>query len=856
MLDSILSVLDKISVSLGSDTTIANQSEILAKLRHARKRISRAAQIQHSHNTLFTNPVFDLTPILRLITAFQNNIDQNDYLTRSKSTKPLADYPIKETAIPAIFNAVTLLVNIVIEHKKRDLKKLVGTSDIATLRADTLLARFDSTRIHKKSIDTPITTTTIRQLLNKLRIHLITNCENLPDDVMSWADSYHYSYVHYPKKQFELYKKQLDHIEIDRILQKKHYSNTPLEKVVADVHLGGSQPSCVALRTDETAQYDTKTGRCFDLNSPYKLSGEYKEVSLSENYPARLISIGISNCHNVLIKDVQGHIWMLHVSPNSIQAHNLFSGMPAKPAYDELNFDYMNEHIQLRGNLEVVVIEKNRTFFREVVFRNTLPWYTTIASFKRIEVDQYVDLNYTYSVCYATDTNELVISGAKKTNGDVKTTSLTILHIFKPSPDITATDQLMEIDNDKQINDRVLSFLTSLKTNIESSETIRDKSTLLNIITEVITQLATSNLNYQHKYELLLKLLRALQENINQYDYLNRNNAVIPLVDQPIKAEYIPYIYKAVTILIDLLIAIQKKSITQVNSSDAVNNALRRLRTTLITNHKSHPDEIDSWLHSQQYTKYPREFFSKHQRSIDLIEIDLILQKRHYSNISIEDAVRCHQNGEFNDPSIIYVSENKILQYNPATNQCYKLNSYHKADGSYKQVEHHANYPLNFVAFHILNGHTIIIKDESNRVWMLHVSKSAVTRVRNSYIEISCGPPRLAYSDLSIEYKHDDIKLSGKLDIIVIDNPNGCFNRGLLESQLPKNTAIASLKVIEADFYLKETKEYSACYSLEDDKLTIVGYQRINWEVTEKVMTVDNVFHSLRLNHSVQASLS
>lgn len=854
MSDYLLSTLEKISVSLSNDSTIKNRSKLLAQIINTREQISKAARIQSTRATLFANPAISLTPILNLITTLQINIDQNDYLQRRNATTPLADQPIKESEIPAIFKAVTLLVNIVIDQKERELQKFVGTNDIASAQSDTLLAKFNITLPNTRKTLEPVTANQIKALLNQLRVYLITNTNRLANNIITWVTINNYGFTEYPNKEFELNKQVLDHIEIDRILQKKHYSNIPIEEAVNNVHLGGSQPSYVKLQTDVTVQYNEKTGLCFQLNDNYRVDGSYYEVNYKPYYPVNFISVGISNCHTILIRDEYGHVWALHVSPASMQKHAAFTGIiGTKPAYSELSCQYDNPSIQLKGNIEIIVIEKYLTCFRESLLRECLPWNIHIASFKRIEVDAYVNLEYPYSVCYATGTNELVISGAKETNGMTERASFTIPNVFNLTPAFSASNRLPDQNDSEELDDKISTFLISLEINIRDSETIIDKSSLLSKVAEVRVRLSTSELNLKDKYELLLTILRALQENINQYDYLNRNKASIPIVDQPIKAEYIPYLYIAVTKMIDIMIDIKKRGITKVISANEINSAIVRLRGELISNEKNLPYEIESWLRSLDYDEYPRKAFNKHRKILDAIEIDLIIQKKHYSTLSTEETIRSIRTLGFSYitiklPSVIVLEVNNTLFYNPITRNCFGLNSAFNLSGNFDQVQHHEQYPLNFVAYGTTDGHVVLIKDEQNHIWMLSTSQSAVTRKIMTNLEITLGPPKHAYSDLGIKYNHDEIKLCGKLDIIVIDNPNGFFNRDMLESHLPKNTEIASLRMIEADYYIKESKAYSVSYLPETDQLTIVGYQRENWKIEDKVMKLDNVFHAPTIN--------
>lgn len=847
MSDTMFSLLEKISVSLANDSTIKNRSKLLALIVNTREQMSKVARIQHSRNTFFTSPAINLDPILNLITALQINIEQHDYLARSHSTTPLAVQPIKETAIPAIYNAVTLLVSMVIDQKERELKKLVGTSDVATLQADALLSRFDSIQNATRELDTPITTYTIDNILNALRLHLITHSDNLPIKISAWAAG-NYTYTAYPTKQFELYKILLDRVEIDRILLKKHYSNVTLQEAVESVNIDIDQPSFVTLRTDETAQYDIKTGSCFRLNSPHTFDGKIREEKLLGNYPVRLISVGISNCHTLLIKDEYGHIWMLHVSPNAIQQHTAFASfMRSKPAYADLGLEYANENIQLKGNIEVIVIEKNQTSFREALLLRNLPWRTKIVAFKRIEVDAFVDLTYKYSVCYATDTNEIVISGVGVINESPRPATVTIPHAFKTTATLSSTDKLSDEYSSDLTDADTSAFLISLKTNIEHSDTIKDKTTLISVINDVTSKLTANNLDFLGKYNLLLEILRKLQANIKQYDYLNRRNATTSLAELPIKREHIPYIYNAVTLLLDLLIRIKKSGNITIRASDGMHTAARQLRVMLATNEQTIHHDIAFWIQTFAYRDYLRMEFSEHHEALDAIEIDMIMQNIHYSNIPIERALFHPGFDDIESPSKISLERNTTILYNPATRHCFNLDI-HFRDEIYNQLKYSPAYPLQLVSSGITSGHTVLINDEENRLWMFHVTQSAVTRKEYTDLEKMIGPPRLAFSDLSGDYDNDEIKLTGKLDIIVVDNPNGCFNRELLESQLPKNTEIASLRMIEADLYFKETKTYSVSYLPESDQLTVMGYQRVDWELSEKVMKFDNLFHAPTLN--------
>lgn len=331
-----------------------------------------------------------LESIKALINLLQLNADSNDYLNRKAATTPIEFLH----EIPSIYRAITLLLNFY--HK---------------IAENMILQKFKKDGISFKNQKNEIA-----EYLSKYRIALITN-DGDKKDYEFWYGLRHYQ-IRYPEN-YAKNRAIYDRLDIDLILRKLHYSVLPLERAILLHSIKTQiQPSYITAETDNTIQYDSRTGNCallLDRNFSGDISSrnwKCTDKDLGKNrgsYPLRLISTDISNCHTVLIKDDQDRFWMLHVSPASINGtyNNAFFETIGKQAYIDLHPNYENPQLGLQpGNIDVVVIDRGG-YFNEKIFLNTLPKNVTVNSITVHSPD--VSPEHQYCVCFLPENEKLVV---------------------------------------------------------------------------------------------------------------------------------------------------------------------------------------------------------------------------------------------------------------------------------------------------------------------------------------------------------------------------------------------------------------------------------------------------------------
>ncbi|STY28337.1 Uncharacterised protein [Legionella wadsworthii] len=177
----------------------------------------------------------------------------------------------------------------------------------------------------------------------------------------------------------------------------------------------------ISVGTDQCVQYDPANSSYYQLqppNSAQEMDSPWKATKKEvEGFEPKLMSVRITNCHNVLIRDIAtNRFWLLHVSPGSIHGKNPISDFPVKNAYIDLQPQYSDKNMGIDKNtqLEVIVVDK-KGYFNEELLRKRVPG--NIVSLKvitpSIEMPEVLSPNeehqYMYHVCFNPKQNLLVV---------------------------------------------------------------------------------------------------------------------------------------------------------------------------------------------------------------------------------------------------------------------------------------------------------------------------------------------------------------------------------------------------------------------------------------------------------------
>ena len=246
------------------------------------------------------------------------------------------------------------------------------------------------------------------------RISLITGLERNLEQFNWWKDNQHY--FKYPLNLFKAQKTICDRLDVDAMISHKHFSTRPLVQAISRQDTGYQvQPGFISLGTDQAAQYNPKTELVTKLLHPYYKSGEIRvgkpvETGHSEQYPIRLLSTEISNCHTVIIHDSRNQYIMLHVSPASVTggSENMFFSIIPKSAYLDLQPKYTNPDLGLQkdSTIDIIVVD-NVGYFNLTRLKNMLPEGVTINSVQKMKPD--IRKGELYAVCFVPDENKLYI---------------------------------------------------------------------------------------------------------------------------------------------------------------------------------------------------------------------------------------------------------------------------------------------------------------------------------------------------------------------------------------------------------------------------------------------------------------
>ncbi|STX52349.1 Uncharacterised protein [Legionella busanensis] len=286
---------------------------------------------------------------------------------------------------------------------------------------------------------------------NYFRFSLISGEEQNLEQFDWWLDKTHFHA--YPKTLFNQKKETCDRFDIDAILSGKHFSVRSLKQAIIRQNSQFQlQPGFISIRTDEAVQYDPQTNITTKLLDPHfkkyeKRIGHVVEIDEEEknNYPIRLLSTGITNCHTVVIHDDRNQFLMLHVSPAAVKKMNdnpFFSSIPKK-AYLDIQSQYNDPNLGVQKNstIDVVVVD-NGGYFNKAKFVRMLPENVIINSLQIIKPE--LAQRQSYSVCFLPNENKLITSAYNH--------FIEYENIFKPidkaiTMDLSAQDQDMQIGN-------------------------------------------------------------------------------------------------------------------------------------------------------------------------------------------------------------------------------------------------------------------------------------------------------------------------------------------------------------------------------------------------------------------------
>ncbi|KTD43415.1 hypothetical protein [Legionella quateirensis] len=369
---------DLVTKYIEKQTSLPQKNILLAELEHIQ---------QCTH---------ELPLLQEFILKLYDVAEKENYLNRDNANSPIQ----KLAEYPPIYQAIKSLVDYAVQLKLNELEHIESLEQLHQFKAYLPAnLRFDS---RTKFIDA---------VQYYFRLSLITGLERNLEQFNWWRDVDHY--FKYPQKLFREQKTLCDRLDVDAMISSKHFSTRPLEQAISrhatEFQL---QPGYISLATDNAAQYNSKTETVTRLLDPYYKSGEKRvtnsvETGHSEQYPIRLLSSGITNCHTVIIHDSRKQYIMLHVSPASVHNNIFFSSTPKK-AYLDLQPKYTNPDLGVQKNSTVdIVVVDNVGCFNLTLLKKNLPEGVTINSIHKIKPD--LRKGQPYSVCFLPDENKLYI---------------------------------------------------------------------------------------------------------------------------------------------------------------------------------------------------------------------------------------------------------------------------------------------------------------------------------------------------------------------------------------------------------------------------------------------------------------
>ncbi|MBL7481217.1 hypothetical protein [Legionella bononiensis] len=342
----------------------------------------------------------DELPLLReFILKLYDIAEKKKFLNRVNASSPIQ----KITEYPPIYQAIKSLVDYAVQLKVKEYNQITTQEQLnqflvffpANLRFNTRELFIDAMQYY-------------------FRISLITGLEGNLEQFNWWKDTDHY--FKYPMKLFKAQKTICDRLDVDAMISHKHFSTRPLEQAISRQDTEYQiQPGYISLGTDKAAQYNPKTELVTQLLHPYYKTGRKRvgypvKTGHSEQYPIRLLSTRITNCHTVIIHDSRNQYIMLHVSPSSVTggSDNMFISSIPKVAYLDLQPKYTNPDLGLQkdSTIDIVVVD-NASYFNLTRLKNILPEGVTINSVQKIKPD--LRKGQPYAVCFVPDENKLYI---------------------------------------------------------------------------------------------------------------------------------------------------------------------------------------------------------------------------------------------------------------------------------------------------------------------------------------------------------------------------------------------------------------------------------------------------------------
>ncbi|AWN73109.1 hypothetical protein LEAN103870_04885 [Legionella anisa] len=331
------------------------------------------------------------------------------------------------------------------------------------------------------------------------------------------------------------------------------------------------------------------------------------------------------------------------------------------------------------------------------------------------------------------------------------------------------------------------------------------------------------------KLSLLPNFILKLYDIAEQQNYLNRENASVPIQ----RIAECPPIYQAIKILTDAAVQLKIEWLQQIKTQEQLNQLIAifpqniridskesfiqaiqfYFRISLITGQKDNLEQFNWWKEEDHYFKYPTELFKEKGIICDRLDVDAILSLQHFSTLPIETVIRRQDSQYQMQPGFVSLGTDEAAQYDPETRMIHKLLSPHYKEGERvgKPVDLKGteDYPVRLLSTRVTNCHTVIIRDSRNQYLMLHVSPASITGASDNPFFFST--PKKAYLDLQPLYTNAELGLqkNSTIDIVVVDNGD-YFDLEQLKKRLPEGIQINSLATMSPK--IDAGQYYSVCF--------------------------------------------